>query len=284
MKRLLVVADDLGLTLGVNRGIAAAFREGILTSASFLTNTPHYDATLALARDLPGLKVGIHLTLVGGVPVLTPESVRSLAPRGGRFRSSWRLFLPAWLAGRIRKEDVRAEWRAQVWRAVEGGLRPSHLDSHQHLHLLPGLWRIAVDLCREFDIPRLRITRGVGPSAPEVPASRRLVRVALSRLSPRPGAADGTPRSCDHFLGAAEAGRLDLPLLLATLRRVPDGWTELVTHPGVPDPELIRDYPWGYAWKAELAALCSGEARLEMARLGIALDREASSEERAARE
>ena len=284
MKRLLVVADDLGLTLGVNRGIAAAFREGILTSASLLTNTPHFDATLALARDLPGLKVGIHLTLVGGVPVLAPESVPSLVPREGRFRSSWRLFLPAWLAGRIRKEDVRTEWRAQVWRAVERGLRPSHLDSHQHLHLLPGLWRIARDVCREFGIPRLRIIRTVGRSAPEVPAFRRLVRVALSRLSPRPGATDGPPRCCDHFLGAADAGRLNLPLLLSALRRVPDGWTELVTHPGIPDPELIRDYPWGYSWEAELAALCSGEARLEMARLGIALDREASSGEEAARE
>jgi chitin disaccharide deacetylase len=284
MKRLLVVADDLGLTLGVNRGIAAAFREGILTSASLLTNTPHFDAALALVRELPGLKVGIHLTLVGGVPLLPPESVPSLAPRGGRFRSSWRRFLPAWLAGRIRKEEVRAEWRAQVWRAVEQGLRPAHLDSHQHLHLLPGLRLIATDLCREFGIPRLRIIREVGPSAPEVPASRRLVRVALSRLSPRPGATDASPRSCDHFLGAAEAGRLGLPLLLAALRRVPDGWTELVTHPGISDPELTRDYPWGYSWEAELAALCSGEARREIARLGIALDRKAPPGEENARE
>jgi hopanoid biosynthesis associated protein HpnK len=277
MKRLLVVADDLGLTPGVNAGIAAAFREGILTSASLLANTAHFTDTIALVRELPGLKVGIHLSLVGGRPVLPASRVPSLAPGGERFRESWRRFLAAWLPGRIRQEEVRAEWRAQIARASEAGIRPSHLDSHQHLHIAPALWRITLDLAREFGIPRVRIPRepGLPPAAmppPATPPTRRLVRAALARFSPSPPPGS-TVRHCDHFFGILETGHLDLPALLAVLRRIPEGWSELITHPGLPDPELLRDYPWGYSWEAEARALVSEEARQEIARLGITLDR-----------
>jgi predicted glycoside hydrolase/deacetylase ChbG (UPF0249 family) len=276
MKRLLVVADDLGLTPGVNAGIAAAFREGILTSASFLTNTPHLERTLSLIREIPGLKVGIHLSLVGGTPVLPPERIPTLVPDGESFRRSWRRFLPAWAAGRIKAEEARAEWRAQIGRAAEAGIRPTHLDSHQHLHLLPALWRITLDLAREFRIPRVRLPRKTGssPAPPGTPAGRRLVRSLLARLSPAPLTVGGDVRHCDHFLGIEETGHLDLPALLEVLGRIPEGWSELVTHPGYPDPELLRRYPWGYSWEAEARALASEEARREIARLGIALDRE----------
>jgi predicted glycoside hydrolase/deacetylase ChbG (UPF0249 family) len=273
MKRLLVVADDLGLTPGVNAGIATAFRDGILTSASLLSNTPHLRGTLALVRELPGLKVGIHLSLVGGRPVLPPERIPSLVPRGGRFRESWRRFLPAWAAGRIDVEQVRAEWRAQIALAVDAGIHPSHLDSHQHLHLLPALLRASLDLAREFGIPRLRLPRATGAPPPGTPAGRRLLRRALSRLSraPLPG---GGIHACDHFFGIAETGHLDLPALLATLRRIPEGTSELVCHPGHPDPELLDGYPWGYSWAEETRALVSDAARREIAGRGISLDRE----------
>src|SRR5262245_58108704 len=97
MRRLLVVGDDLGLAPAVNAGIAAAYRDGILTSSSLLANTPYFDETLALARDLPGLKIGIHLTLVAGDPLLPAAEIPSLIGAGGSFRPSWRQFLPAWL-------------------------------------------------------------------------------------------------------------------------------------------------------------------------------------------
>jgi len=273
LKRLLVVADDFGLTPGVNRGIATAFREGILTSASLLTNTSHLDQTLSLARMLPGLKVGVHLTLVGGRPVLEARKVPSLAPREGKFRDSWQSFLPAWTMGRVREEEVRSEWRAQVARALGGGIRPAHLDSHQHLHVLPALWRVVMDLAREFGISRVRILREPGGAPRGVPLSRRLVRSALSRLSPAPPSAYAAGCCCDYFFGAAEAGHLDLAALLAVLRRIPEGWSELVTHPADPDPELDRDYRWGYHWGEETRALVSQEARSEVDRLGIALVR-----------
>jgi predicted glycoside hydrolase/deacetylase ChbG (UPF0249 family) len=272
VKRLVVVADDLGLTPGINAGIAQGYRNGILTSASFLTNTPHFDATVKLLPSLAGLKVGIHLSLVGGRPVLPPGDVPSLVTRAGVLRDSWRQFLPAWWAGRVRSNEVAAEWRAQVRRALDAGIRPAHLDSHQHLHVIPGLWSIALDLAREFSIPRLRLPCETTPAPPGTPVARRLVRRCIASLCSKSSTAEG-PRTCDHFFGISETGRLDSAALLAILRRIPDGWSELVTHPGIPDEDLRRDYPWGYRWAEETQALCLDEAKRELSRLEISLDR-----------
>ncbi|PYQ11577.1 MAG: hypothetical protein DMH00_07825 [Acidobacteria bacterium] len=272
MKRLLVVADDLGLTPGVNEGIASAYRNGILTSASWLTNTAHFHQTLALLKDLEGLGVGIHLTLVGGRPVLSPDQVATLTTPEGAFRGSWRRFLAAWFAGRVRVEEIRAEWRAQVARAVEAGIRPAHLDSHQHLHVLPGLWSVAWDLAREFGVSRVRLPRESGPFPVGTPLSRRMIRWVLHSLCPIPPV-EGPVRCSDHCFGISQAGHLDLPGLLSLLRGLPEGDSELVTHPGFPDAQLRREYRWGYDWAEETRALTSEEAQREVARLGISLGR-----------
>jgi predicted glycoside hydrolase/deacetylase ChbG (UPF0249 family) len=209
---------------------------------------------------------------VGGRPVLPPGDVPSLAPRAGALRASWRQFLPAWWVGRVRRTEVAAEWRAQVRRALDAGIRPTHLDSHQHLHVIPGLWSIASDLAREFSIPRLRRPRETTPSPPGTPMARRLVRQGLARLGSK-SAATGEIRTCEHCFGISETGHLDAQALLAVLRRIPAGWSELITHPAFPDEELLRDYPWGYGWAAEAASLCSDEVKRELVRHGINLDR-----------
>src|SRR4029453_10569716 len=272
MRRLLVVGDDLGLAPGVNAGIASAYRDGILTSASLLANTPHFEESLALARDLPGLKIGIHLTLVAGGPLLPAAEIPSLIGRSGSFRPSWRQFLPAWIAGRVRVGEIRAEWRAQIARATEAGIRPAHLDSHQHLHLLPGLWRVALDLGREFGIPPIRTVREPGPVPAGTPPSRRVVRRGLAALSPARLPAPPM-HACDYCFGIARTGCLDLQALLEILRRLPEGDSELITHPGLPDEELLRDSPWGYRWAEETRALSAEEAKREVAKLGIVLQR-----------
>jgi len=272
MRRLLVVADDLGLTAGVNAGIASAFRDGILTSASLLTNTVHFEKTLELVPRLSGLKVGVHLSLVGGAPLLPPGEIPSLVDRQGSFRSSWRRFVPAWGAGRVRADEVRSEWRAQIARAVQAGIRPTHLDSHQHLHVLPDLWRVTLGLAREFGIPRIRLPRETGPVPPGTPLSRRLVRRALAAFRPTLPPADPI-HACDYCFGIARTGCLDLPALLAVLRNLPEGDSELITHPGIPDAELLRDYPWGYRWAEETRALSSEEVKREVTQLGVLLQR-----------
>ena len=273
MRRLLVVADDFGLSAGINRGVAAAYKEGIVTSASLLANAPRWEGAVSTARRLPRLKVGVHLCLVGGAPILDPSRVPSLAPAGGRFRESWREFLTPWLAGWIDREEVRAEWRAQIGRVLASGLQPAHLDSHQHLHVLPDLWAIAVELAREFRIPRIRVPRERGAALPGSQPGRRLARRALSLVARCP-LPDGLPRSCDRFFGGAEAGHLSVASLGCILRSIPAGWSELMVHPGNPEPALARDYPWGYDWESEVRALCAAETWRELRNCGIELDRD----------
>jgi len=271
VKRLLVVADDFGLTPGINEGIAQAYRRGILTSTSLLTNTIHFDESVRLLSSLPGLKVGIHLTLVGGRPVLPAREIPSLLGDDGALRASWRRFLPAWCAGRIHREQVEAEWSAQIRRAVEAGVRLAHLDSHQHLHVLPELWAITLRLARELGIARVRRPLEIASPA-GTPTARRLVRRALSAIAGHRHAIDPV-RCCEHFFGISQTGNLGTDSLVEVLRGIPEGWSELITHPGQEDPELLRQYPWGYHWERELEALCSQRAREEIRRQGIELDR-----------
>lgn len=268
-----MVADDFGLSAGINRGVATAYREGIVTSTSLLANAARWEGAVSTALRLPGLKVGVHLTLVGGVPVLDPARIPSLAPEGGRFRESWREFLPAWLAGWIDREEALSEWRAQIRRVLDSGLKPAHLDSHQHLHVLPDLWVIALELAREFGIPRIRVPREQGAALPGARPGRRLARRALSLVARCP-LLNGAPRSCDRFFGGAEAGHLSISSLGSILRAIPEGWSELMVHPGHPEPALTHDYPWGYDWESEVRALCAEETWRELRRCGIELDRD----------
>src|SRR5437870_6569975 len=153
---LIVNGDDLGLTHGINAGIERACREGILRSASAMaTGSAVADAAQRL-QTLPELGVGLHLTLVGERPVCQPEAIPSLADRDGLLPPSYRTFLRRYLLGVIRPRDVLKEFRAQAAVLSSLGLPLDHLDSHQHLHLLPGLVGLAIQIARENGIRWIR--------------------------------------------------------------------------------------------------------------------------------
>lgn len=150
MRALIINADDFGLTAGINRAVLEAYQTGVLTSATLMAVGLAWHEAVELARANPGLGVGVHLTLTALRPVLPPEEVPSLVDKRGRFRRLGRA--PLW-----RKDEVEKEWRAQITRLVEAGLKPTHLDSHHHVHLWPGLVDVAVKLAREFELPALRL-------------------------------------------------------------------------------------------------------------------------------
>src|SRR5262245_22573007 len=118
LRRLVVNADDLGLTVGVNDGIFDAHEQGILTSASLLANAPATADAVRRARSHPALGLGVHLALVDGVPVLPPGRVPTLVEDDGRFRRSWKPFIAACLGGRVSLADIERELTAQVERVL----------------------------------------------------------------------------------------------------------------------------------------------------------------------
>ena len=136
MKRLIINADDFGLLPEVNEGIVTCFAAGSLSSTTLMVNGGAVEEAAALVQDMPGLKVGLHFTLTCGRPVSDASAVPSLVEGDGRFFSR-SLFERRMVLDTIRSSDVEREFQAQV-RAFEAlGLRMSHVDSHQHVHLFP---------------------------------------------------------------------------------------------------------------------------------------------------
>jgi predicted glycoside hydrolase/deacetylase ChbG (UPF0249 family) len=244
VKSLIVTADDVGLHPGMTEGAIRGHLAGIVTACSLVANGVAFDDAVGRLRDVPTLEVGVHLTLVEERPLTKM-----------RFPRKWPMFVPLYLARRISLAAIETELRAQIERVLATGLRVTHLNSHQHLHVLPALFSIVLRLAADYRIPYIRTVDDRGGRAP---VARRLAVGALSRLGRR---VRGTNT---RTIGVLEAGHLrDLVPLLDHV----DGITELVTHPGVD----VAGYAWGYDWDSETRALCDPRLPEELSRRGIRL-------------
>lgn len=264
MKRLIVNADDFGLHSEVNHAVIEGYRRGCLRSASFMSGGSAAEEAASLARENPGLGVGIHLTLVAEKPVLSPTKIPSLVGEDGRFWSDHTVFIKKFLIGAISLSEVGAECEAQILRAKALGLSLTHLDSHQHLHVLPKVISVVLSLAKRHGLKKMRL-----PGEPcfftggyAAPIFRHLAKVGLTfcaRLSqPKIEAARFlTPA---HFFGMLAGGNMLPAYFQAVLQALPEGTSEIMIHPGNDNGALDALYPWRYHWREELAAITSPEA------------------------
>lgn len=156
MRDLIVNGDDFGLTRGVNAGIVHGYRAGILTSATLMANGRAFEDAIEKAHENPGLGVGIHLCLVDGRTVAPPNQVPSLADENGELpKSPFALFIRL-SSGLIPTRQIECEFRAQITRIVEAGIRPSHLDTHKHTHMHPYVMAALGRVANEFNIRNVR--------------------------------------------------------------------------------------------------------------------------------
>lgn len=250
VKRLIVTADDVGLHPGMTRGALAAHDGGIVTAVSVSPNGRDFEAAVELLRDRPKLDVGAHLSLVGERPLSPPRAIPSLVGADGRLHAKYPAFAARYALGRIRAADLETELRAQVERLLATGLRVVHLNSHQHLHLLPRVFDAVLKLAQEHGIPAVRI-----PNEPEAGLSPRGLQLAVLNALGRRARLRGQNISPDRTIGILAAGHLTAATLRRCLAHVAEGVTELVCHPGLDGAELARIYDWGYGWDEETAAL-----------------------------
>lgn len=234
-RRLVIHADDFGLARGVNRAIEEALDAGEITSASILSGGPHTGEALAWAAAHPQHDFGVHLNLTQGRPLLPPSRVPSLVDASGRFHPLGR-FLVRVALGRVRLAEIEAEWRAQIAAVREAGVRISHLDSHQHVHLVPRIFRrVAVRLATEENL-LVRAMDGPVPIRPSRPDVKGIALALATRID--------VGRRYRHVMGAHGAGtalrdHATLRDLRATLQDTRPGETyELVVHPGLVDDDL----------------------------------------------
>ena len=218
-----------------------------------MANGGAFHDAVRLAHDTPSLDVGCHLVLVQGRSVLTG---RTLPETPGRLLSA--------LARR--QLDVYAELKAQIEKIIAAGIRPTHLDSHKHTHIVPSVFRIVIRLAHEFDIPYVRL-----PLDNTIPGSRYPCSVASRYYR---GLARGY-RVCmtDHFIGFRLTGSLTTESFAVALSRLPDGTTEFMCHPGFLGPDL-RHAPTRLKESRvrELEALTSPQIRELMAAKSIRLE------------
>jgi chitin disaccharide deacetylase len=271
-RRLIINADDFGLSEAVNRGIREAHAACTVTSASLLVNTPGFIDAVQAARQMPNLGVGLHLNLTVGPPVSPPDAVPSLCDRRtGKFRGLSHLVARA-LARRVVAAEVARECTAQLERLSGTGLRITHLDGHQHAHVLPGVWSAVVPAAREAGVTVVRIPLEpvAGIAWRPIAAVGQALLAACYRLAARH--VPVPPRHADHFRGFALTGRRDfLQRLLALLDGLEPGVTELMVHPGNPDASLAGWVGYAQGRELELAALTSPAVRERLRRGDIAL-------------
>jgi predicted glycoside hydrolase/deacetylase ChbG (UPF0249 family) len=246
--RLILNADDFGLTPGINRAIGELNSAGVLTSATLMASGPAFDDAVAVAKAHPSLGIGCHIVLTDGDPVSPPASIPTLIGADGKsFRPSLTQFLRALFLGRIDAEDVSREARAQIQKLQSAGIRITHIDTHKHTHLFPTIARPLLEVADSAGIRAIR-----NPFEPawsfalnHGSPTRRAAINLMDRLRPRfnalPQIRDGRIQTTGGTIAISATGQFDGPSLAQLLAALPSAGTyELCCHPGYNDPDLDR--------------------------------------------
>lgn len=246
VSRLIVNADDFGLTPGVNRAIIELHRAGALTSTTLMAKATATEEAIELALANPSLGVGCHVVLVDGEPTLPPCDIPTLVDKEtGCFPPKLTTVLARLFAGRIRRSEIEAEATAQIALLQSRGLRLTHIDTHKHTHMFPAVLRPVLRAARRAGIHCVR-----NPFEPEwaVRATPRAswMRIGevilLRQLGPffrRLIAQEGFTTT-DGTIAVAGTGVLDADMVRTLVAQLPAGTWELVTHPGYNDADLAK--------------------------------------------
>lgn len=296
MRRLIINADDFGLTSGVNRAIAEAHSHGIVTSSTLMAGGRAFAQATTIARDLLKLSVGCHVVLVDGSPIARPEQVRCLLAPVGRealpfppersgtarpvaatsdaprkFHDGFATVALLGLRGKLKPEQIADEAAAQIERLQQAGISVTHVDAHKHTHMLPdiaeGIMRAANDCgvraIRNPFVPMRPIIFAHVMRRPKL--WERYGEVTMLRKYHH-GFRDRLKRhnmvTPDGSFGVVVTGALDMDLFNAVIGCIPDGTWEFVCHPGYNDDELSRvNTRLRASREKELAVLTSADAR-----------------------
>lgn len=243
MRKLIINADDFGLTPGVNEGILRGLTAGIVSDTTLMVNTDHTAAAVALLKQSGRKAAGLHLNLTCGAPILPAADVPSLVDAAGRFRR------PAVAAAvALKPVDAARELAAQVEKFLATGLEPTHLDSHHHIHAYPALQDIVIDLARRLAVP----LRQTGP------AHRKRITAAGVACP-------------DHFTTAFYGAGVSRENLAAIIAGHQDGVLEVMCHPAVADDLLPRISSYSGDRPRELALLTDPAMKALLAEAGIEL-------------
>jgi chitin disaccharide deacetylase len=244
VKRLIINADDFGVTPGVNRAIVELNNAGALSSATLMATSGSFAEAAHASIKQPSFGTGCHVTLVDGNPLLDADSLKRLVNGStGQFRGTLGQFVRDLLLGAIPEAEIELEAAAQIRRLQAAGVTVTHVDTHKHAHVFPGVYRPLLRAAKSCGVRAIRnpfepdwslaVTRGA--------SGLRRLQVRMLR-SMRAGFLDSVKRAglmtTDGAIGVLATGILDAETLRAFLQAMPDGDWELCCHPGYVDTRL----------------------------------------------
>jgi predicted glycoside hydrolase/deacetylase ChbG (UPF0249 family) len=274
-KQLIINADDFGLCESVNKGIVDAHCKGVLTSATIMANMPAAQQAVEMAKKLPNLGVGVHLNLTNGRPICRDEGVKRLLNNEGDFALSPGGLAKLSLINGKTRAAIEAELASQIQWIIERGIKPTHLDSHKHIHGFPMIFRIVCRLARRFQIPAIRFTyepkQVCFPPWPLTDRESRKRAFSIRTMAKINCWQDRSFFKTDALLGVAHTGRINVNFFQAVSLYNSAATAEVMTHPGytydidATRTRLVKER------QAELEALCSEKTKQYLRDAGINL-------------
>ena len=280
-RKLIVTADDLGLSPLITDGIFCAHREGIVTAAALLVNAPGTDDAVAKVHAYPDLQIGLHLGVVEGHSLLGRQS--SITDSTSYFGDDkiclhrhWKPFLARYFSGALDLREIEQEFEVQIQKFMTFFPSIPFLNSTQHLHILPGVSEIVIRLCKKYQIKNVRVPCSMVPESSGL--LRRLIGIPYRLLGARFRilCRRGGIGHADHFAGFFRCGHQDVESIQKMISQFSEGVTELMLHPAFDDLVLRQKMPWAYSnfeWVSEMEAACSPLVRQRLASESIDLVR-----------
>jgi predicted glycoside hydrolase/deacetylase ChbG (UPF0249 family) len=264
-RKIIINADDFGLCEGVNKAVAQAHTQGVLTSTTIMANMPAAQQAIKIARQLPTLGVGVHLNLFEGKPVSKNACVDCLLAIDGQFAySPSRLSLLSAVKREIRNA-IATELAAQIQWAIDNGLKPTHLDSHKHIHSFPAIYPMVCELAKSFKIPAIRwpfepkqVCRKPWPFPPEGGRKRAAIVRAMAKINQKQ---NPTFIKTQAVLGIAHTGKIDINFLKTAALQDFAETVEIITHPGFIDGLDEIKTRLRHERKMELDVLCDKQTK-----------------------
>jgi len=282
VRRLIINADDFGLTAGVNRAISECNRAGTVTSSTLMANASAFLSATEIAKANSKLRVGCHVVLIDGAPISAPDSVRSLlVPGTNLLRTAFTDFASAALRNKLSPDEIATEASAQMRKLQTAGLEITHFDTHKHTHMFPQVLRPLLQAAKDCGIRAVRnpfVPIKALAFAHILRQPKLWVRYSEVKILRRYAAAFQTEvqrsglRTTDGTLGIIATGALDQKLFNAIVGSVPEGTWEFVCHPGYNDADLSQITTRLRASReAERNVLTSPESKQQLEHHGIHL-------------
>ncbi len=225
MKKLIVTADDFGISIEVNEAVERAHQNGILTATSLMVGEPYADDAIKRARTMPKLGVGLHLALSRAHPSAPRDQIPDIIDADGLFKSNLVLsgfrffFLP-----KVRRQ-LELEITAQFEKFAATGLRLDHVNAHNHLHLHPTVLSLMLKIGKRFGMKAVRLPRDHNSKGLGAMFLLPWLKLMQGRLS-----SHGMHFN-DVLLGLDETGSLNTKALIFLIDGLSDQTAELMCHP-----------------------------------------------------